>query len=119
MGGYTHTRAYSHTQMDGEDTSCIAAAKSGDLELVITLLDAGADDDAVDEQSKSAGWWASANGHLAVVRHLRSRGADMNIRDTRLGFTPFLGVCRRAAESTMCIASLTPVPIHTPNDVLA
>ena len=66
------------------------AAKRGDLAQATTLLDAGADHDAVDAQSRTAAHFAAEDGHLEIVRLLRGREADLDMRDSG-GWTPFLG----------------------------
>ena len=68
----------------------IEAAKRGDLAQATTLLDAGADHDAADAQSRTAAHYAARNGDLQIVRLLRGRGADLNKREN-VGGTPFLG----------------------------
>ena len=66
------------------------AAMRGDLTQATTLLDAGADHNAVDARSQTAAHYAAANGHLEIVRLLRGRGADWDKREHN-GWTPFLG----------------------------
>ena len=66
------------------------AAVRGDLAQATTLLDAGADHNAVDGQSRTAALYAAGNGHLEIVRLLRGRGADLDKRESN-GWTPFLG----------------------------
>ena len=68
----------------------IQAATDGDLAQAVTLLDSGADRDAVDAESMSAAHWAARQGHLHLLRLLRIAGADFRLRDN-LGRTPFLG----------------------------
>ena len=68
----------------------LEAVKCGDHAEVVVLLDVGANFDAVDTYSRSVTCWAALKGHLSIVRLLRDRGADMNIRDIS-GWTPFLG----------------------------
>ena len=66
------------------------AAWRGDLAQATTLLDAGADHNAVDGQSWTAAHYAAMDGHLEIVRLLRGRGADLDKRDSE-GWTPYLG----------------------------
>ncbi len=66
------------------------AARRGDLAQATTLLDAGADHNAVDARSQTAAHYAAMNGHLEIVRLLRGRGADLDMRDHN-GLTPVLG----------------------------
>ena len=68
----------------------IEAAKRGDLAQATTLLDAGADHNAVDARSRTAAHYAAMDGHLKIVRLLRGRGADLDKRESE-GWTPFLG----------------------------
>ena len=68
----------------------IEAAMRGDLAQATTLLDAGADHNAVDGQSPTAAHCAAMNAHLEIVRLLRGRGADLDMRGS-VGSTPFLG----------------------------
>ena len=66
------------------------AAECGDHAKAVALLDAGADYDAVDNRSQTPALWTAGKGHLLVVRLLRDRGADFNLRAAN-GATPFLG----------------------------
>ena len=68
----------------------IRAAKRGDLAQATTLLDAGTDHNAVDARSQTAAHYAAMDGHLEIVRLLRGRGSDLDMRDHK-GWTPFLG----------------------------
>ena len=68
----------------------IEAAKRGDVAQATTLLEAGADHNAVDGQSRTAAHYAAMDGHLEIVRLLRGRGADLDMRESA-GWTPFLG----------------------------
>ena len=62
----------------------------GDLAQATTLLDAGADHNAVDARSQTAAHYAAKNGHLEIVRLLSGRGADLDISDSEM-WTPFVG----------------------------
>ena len=68
----------------------IVAAWRGDLAQATTVLDAGADHDAIDGQSWTAAHYAAMFGHLEIGRLLRGRGADLDMRDHN-GMTPVLG----------------------------
>ena len=80
----------------------IEASEGGDLDEVRALLDAGADRDAVDEQSRSAAHWASEKGHLEIVQLLRARGANLDGRDI-IGFTPFTGQHSLVWPTACCV----------------
>ena len=57
-----------------------AAAKSGDAEQVLKLLDEGANVDATNNQGETALMWASYWGQSAVVDLLIKKGANVNAR---------------------------------------
>lgn len=59
-----------------EWTALTAASRNGDLKMVEWLLGHGADPNAVEGGGNSAIFWASLNGHDAVVRLLISKGGD-------------------------------------------
>ena len=65
------------------------AAWRGDLAQATTLLDAGADHNAVDARSQTAAYYAAMFGPLEIVRLLRGRGADWDMRESD-GWTPLL-----------------------------
>ena len=67
----------------------VRPAKRGDLAQATTLLDAGADHNAVDARSQTAAHYAAMDGHLEIVRLLRGRGADLDMRDSER-WTPVL-----------------------------
>jgi ankyrin repeat protein len=57
----------------------MAASRTGSLEAVKSLLDAGANVNAADSyQQQTALMWASSEGHLDVVNALLAAGADPN-----------------------------------------
>jgi uncharacterized protein len=64
-----------------------AAAWSGDLPLVSSLLEAGADPNWKDSIGETALFGAAAWGHASVVTYLISRGAEVNIQE-QSGLTP-------------------------------
>jgi len=57
-----------------------AAARSGDLTQIKTLLEAGADHAAVDEAGETALMHAAHGGHVAAVQLLIAAGADVNAK---------------------------------------
>ncbi len=54
------------------------AAYKGRLDLVVLLLERGADVESRDHQGQTAIYVASSRGHIEVVRSLIERGADVN-----------------------------------------
>ena len=69
--------------------SCLHhAAVSGDKEWVIELLDDGADLEARSSEWKTPIYEAAKQGETNIVKLLHERGADINSRNSRLGFTP-------------------------------
>ena len=60
---------------DGE-TALICAARSGKLECVKLLIDAGADLNHKDRHNYSALYHAASRGHFRCVTLLRSAGAE-------------------------------------------
>jgi ankyrin repeat protein len=64
----------------------IQAAEDGRLDLVQTLLKAGADPNAKCEDGFTVLMWAAARGHVEVVKALLQSGAELNAR-TRRGRT--------------------------------
>ena len=70
------------------ETPLRAASRSGHVEVVRVLLDAGADIQARNSTGGTALHSASLAGHLEVVRELVRKGADISAK-SRYGNTPF------------------------------
>ena len=62
----------------------IDAARQGDAEAVLELLDGGADVNAAQGDGMTALHWAAERGHTAIAEHLISVSADLSAR-TRIG----------------------------------
>lgn len=63
------------------------AAKSGDLEDVIELLDQGISVHSKNSEGATPLHWAAFKGHVEVARELLERGANINALTTK-GSTP-------------------------------
>lgn len=59
------------------------AARLGREEIVVLLIQSGADVDGMDGDAMTPLMWASWNGHLKVVMLLIKAGADINAQDKR------------------------------------
>ena len=70
-------------------TPLLIAADRGHTEMVLWLLDQGADPEAQDYDGEDALHLASREGHTVIVSILFGRGFDVNRRN-RLGFTPLM-----------------------------
>ncbi|GAA6022886.1 hypothetical protein JCM8202_003754 [Rhodotorula sphaerocarpa] len=66
---------------DTGNTALISAATTGNLELVSTLVGAGADLAAANNRGVTALHYAASKGHVSIGRLLISKGADINTRD--------------------------------------
>ena len=64
----------------GDGNPLIMAAGAGHAEIVVLLLDRGANIDQVVPGDENALIQASSQGHLDVVKVLVGRGADVNAR---------------------------------------
>lgn len=64
------------------------AAGNGYSEIVSALIRGGANKDAVDSNWETPLFWATREGHLAVVETLVAVGASANIQSTRDGRAP-------------------------------
>ncbi|RAP78730.1 ankyrin repeat domain-containing protein [Paenibacillus montanisoli] len=62
----------------------IIAAEKGDTEIVLKLLQDGADINATDERGRTAVMAATYNNNVPMVKALIQKGADINIRDNNL-----------------------------------
>ena len=65
---------------DGE-TALLSASWGEDAELVLALLERGADMDAQTEDGWNAVMAASRRGHIAALTHLLDKGADLHASD--------------------------------------
>ncbi|HTY23893.1 MAG TPA: ankyrin repeat domain-containing protein, partial [Desulfomonilaceae bacterium] len=73
----------------GLDQQITQAAKSGDLALVKTLVEKGANVNAKGVNGRTPLMCATLEGHPKIVRLLINRGADINARDQN-GETPLM-----------------------------
>ena len=84
--GATHqTRTRKDTMLKDQQvfegvTTLMIAAGAGRMESVASLIDAGADVNAVSKNGTTALMAASAQGHLDIVKLLIENGADVNAR---------------------------------------
>ena len=62
-------------------TALIAAAETGQVEIVQTLIKAGADIEATSRSSGTALFAAAHQGHVDAAKHLLDAGADTDPRD--------------------------------------
>ena len=63
------------------ETSLMSASRTGDLDTVSLLINAGAEIDAAEEErGQTALMWAVAQSHGAVASMLLEHGADLNAR---------------------------------------
>jgi hypothetical protein len=63
------------------------AVRKGDLAMVTSLLDKGADVNAKFRYGTTALFKAAERGHLEIVKLLLARGADVSVKDTFYGST--------------------------------
>ena len=61
-----------------QNEKLINACKAGDLNLVKSLVQSGAN---IHAQDNAALRWAAGKGHLDVVKHLVEQGADIHALD--------------------------------------
>ena len=75
-------------------TPLMTGARTGDLNVVRTLLAHGADVTvALPATGQTALMWATAEGHRDVMRELITAGADVHAQ-SKIGFTPLLFAAR-------------------------
>lgn len=67
----------------------LMAAKNGDVQVLVALLQRGADVDARNEDEETALLVAADHGHLEAVAVLLQHGADVNAPDFQ-GYTPLM-----------------------------
>jgi len=72
------------------DPPLVAAARSGDVALVTSLLAKGADPEGAAQGEPTALNWAAYNDHLAVVRLLVQHHARIDPHANRAGWTPLM-----------------------------
>ncbi|CAI8048738.1 hypothetical protein GBAR_LOCUS26862 [Geodia barretti] len=70
-----------HDQSCDLNDELISASRKGDLMMVASLLNSGADIQSVDEELETPLDKASCYGHLQVVRLLTGRGSEVECRD--------------------------------------
>ena len=75
------------------NTPLIGAANNGHADVAILLIDAGADVNVVDNDGRTAIWYAAAKGLLELVKVLLSNGADKSKKDN-YGESPFDVACQ-------------------------
>lgn len=78
------------------------AARAGEMDLLLPMLDAGMPVNLADEKGNSLLMLASYHGHLDLTRELLERGADPDQRNAR-NQTPLAGV---AFKGGLAIAKL-------------
>ena len=72
------------------ETALMAAASTGNVDVVRALVTRGADVNARESRgSQTALMWAIAEKHSAVARYLIEHGADVQTK-SKAGLTPFL-----------------------------
>ena len=76
-------------QSDDGITPLMLAAEQGELEVVLYLLEQGAEYDAQDLVGLSPLLYAVREGYVAVVKALLEKGADINLADDN-DYTPFM-----------------------------
>ena len=81
------TAAVAQSPAQGSDT-LLDAARTGDRARVASLLDGGADVNAVSRYNVSALGFAAERGHVEIVRLLVERGANVNVAESFYGFRP-------------------------------
>ncbi len=64
------------------------AARSGELERMKQIVDAGVDINSTTEYGSTALFYACDRGHVEIVKYLLDKGADANAKDTFYNATP-------------------------------
>ena len=82
-----------------KNSKYLEAAGKGELETLVTLLDAGADINCKDEKGDSALHLAAGKGHDTIVKTLVDHGLDVNSR-ARFNMTPLMYAANEGHEST-------------------
>jgi len=78
------------------------ATKSGDIENVVALIDAGANIDDLDKYNQTPLMNAARLGHTALVRELITRGADLD-STAKWRFTALMYAILCYQEDAACI----------------
>ena len=73
--------------MKSSDTPLHKAARQGDAEAIVVLIDAGANPNAKDDSGDTPLHRAAKGGHAKAIAALLAAGADPNAKDIG-GFTP-------------------------------
>ena len=85
-----------------KNSEYLEAAEEGELETLVTLLDAGADLKCKNEDGDSALHLAALEGHNTIVKTLVDRGLDVNIRGDQ-DWTPLMRAAVAGYETTFNI----------------
>jgi ankyrin repeat protein len=83
--------------VEDAEASLLEGAHDGNLEQVITALEAGAEIEVVDNRGMTPIIWAALRGHLDVVKALLERGANINSTNWA-GWTPLMQACAQLHE---------------------
>lgn len=78
----------------------LEAARNGDSDVLVPLLDQGAPIDLRDSRGNSLVMLAAYHGHAALVAELASRGADLDLLNER-GQSPLSGAVFKADHATV------------------
>src|SRR5437868_1166207 len=79
---------------------CHGASKAGQLDLVLSLLNKGADPETTDDSGMPALHLAASEGHIDIVADLLSRGANANAKSGMQQCTAIGYAVRRAHQMT-------------------
>jgi ankyrin repeat protein len=86
-----------------DEPAIVGAARAGDLASIQSLLAAGTPADTPDENRCTALNWAAYEGHLAIATALIEKGATIDSRCNKAGWTPLMNA---AAKGHLEIAAL-------------